>query len=110
LTLYQRTQLELMAPRIEQLTAVLKDGAALPDAEARELEALLDRSVRMVLDAPDVVHRKLSDVARASILNAFFALRSPKETGTGTPTQSPPTGLRSSRDSSGSTAALQTVG
>lgn len=48
----------------------LKDGE-LTKAEEKELAAIFGEIVRIVLDAPDGVHKKLTDKQRAEIIRVF---------------------------------------
>lgn len=111
LTLHKWAQIEAISPRIAALTLMVTGGGEVSDADERELSALLERAVRLVLDAPEVVHEKLDDVARASIFSAFCRLRSAgRETGATATARSKTIGARSSRGSKGSTAELPKAG
>lgn len=111
LTLYQTAQLEQMGPRVNELMIAVTTGGEFSDADETELDALLKRAVRIVLDAPDVVHGILTQSHRIQILTAFMRLRHENSRTVGAPkTASPQTGAKRSRDSKGSTVALQKAG
>jgi hypothetical protein len=92
--------------RIDEIA--LKDGE-LTKAEENELKKLFDEVTRVVLDAPDAVHKKLTDKHRAEIIRTFQmpsldlllkVLAAAQAQGA---TAAPPTGETSPLGSAGST-------
>lgn len=84
-----------------------KDGD-LTRAEEAELKKLYDEIVRIVLDAPDAVHKKLKDKQRADIIRTFLLpsldlLMKVLAAAQGTSETTSPTGATSSQESAGST-------
>lgn len=111
LTLAQTMRMDAIRPRMIELLNSFRSGELTPDQEI-ELGQLLDRGCRVILDAPAVVHDRLVDTQRISILEAFITLR-PRQNGqtTGaTEMALPLTGSTSSPDSNASTTALPTGG
>lgn len=83
----------------------LMEKAALTPEEEHELEALPDRMCRMVLEAPEEVHVKLTKKQRMAILSTFSTVL-PRARLESTVIQGPalhPTGASSAPDSPGST-------
>ena len=84
------------------------------DDENDELKRLLDRMVAMAIIAPPEVLARFTYYQRVQICQVFLPLLFPKgRTTAATPTparRSPSTGKRSSRGSSGSTAATRSRG
>lgn len=96
-------RLQALAPRLSDLS----DDVAI--ALDRDVETI----VRMVLDAPNEVHAKLTFQHRFAVAKAFMSRRAASRTGTGaTPVSSArrPTGSRSSRGSSASTGSRRRTG
>jgi hypothetical protein len=75
LTLEQTLVLEKLGPRVNELFNKLRDET-LNNDERAELDSALDRACRLVLDAPDVVHKRLTQKHRFEVLKAFMGLRS----------------------------------
>jgi len=67
--------IEQARPRI----GVLMMNGAKSSAESKELTALLDQVCRIVLTAPAALHRKLGDLHRALVLEAFFSNQQPQK-------------------------------
>lgn len=107
LTLQQSLALEQMTPRISQL---MKRADRLKKPEFQELAQGLDTICRIVLDAPDGVHARLTDPNRVAILRAFIQLRPVTRPRSGAPRATRSTGARSFRDSRGSTVPTPTRG
>lgn len=78
-----------------------------------EIERLLDEICRVILDAPDAVHERLTGPQRMQVCNVFTLLRqgaSPtrrRTTGANQTTSQAKTGATFSRGSRGSTAATR---
>jgi hypothetical protein len=92
---------------------VLWGQPVLSDDESAELSMLLDRVTRVVLDAPDAVHRRLTDLQRLAVAESFIRLPLPTLRSLGaamTPRAAIPTGANISPNSSGSMAATPTAG
>lgn len=53
----------------------LLEQETLSDDEQRDLEALPDRLCRLILDAPEDVHARLTDAHRMAIVNLFVQHR-----------------------------------
>lgn len=108
LPLFDYKRLERCRDRIGQLMS----QADITEPEAKELDTLLDRQCRLILDAPNDVHARLSDGIRMQVYLAFLELpTSCRETPAAKQTQTPatpaeavPTGASSSVASSASTA------
>lgn len=114
LTLVQHLRMEKISPRIAELLKVAEAGTIAADAE-QDLHALLDEACRMVVEASEAVHARLTDVHRTAIVWAFLTLQLEGRTTGATPTATNPTvrrrsGARSSRVSSGSTGARRKAG
>lgn len=100
-------QMERIGPRAGELL----QAADLDDAQIGELDALLQRTGAIVLDAPADVQARLSDLQRIQILHAFSRLRFPTRAEIGvTPPRPRKTGARPSPGSRGSTAASPPTG
>jgi len=102
LTLEQTLLMEKLGPRVNDLFKKLRDESIV-DEERLELDVALDRACRLVLDAPDVVHQRLTQKHRFDVLKAFMDLRA-KGPASGEATAQSNTGPKSSRGSSGSTS------
>lgn len=68
-TIFQYSQHRREIPRFSELMNLDRE---MTDAEGKELQQLLDRLCRRVLDAPPAVHEKLTDGLRVQIVNEFF--------------------------------------
>jgi hypothetical protein len=106
LTLSQINQLQKLRPRSLELAT----SEHLSDDDERELSAILDRMVRIVLDAPETVHQKLNDPHRMAIVEAFTMLRSSSGQKTGATTAAKRTGRKLSQVSNGSMAVHRKAG
>ncbi len=120
LTLAALKRFTKLAPQIDELFRLENPT---PEQE-QELSAALDRMTRLVLEAPEDVYQRLTDVQRWQIYRAFLGLSSRQiqsataateamlapapAAPTGRATR--PTGVRSSRGSSGSTGATRARG
>lgn len=110
LSLLQAKRLERQAPRV----GALLQQDDLTEAEAAEASTLLAAICRAVLDAPEDVHQRLTDMTRLEVMHAFMQLRMTTRAQVGgapaatSPTRS--TGAKRSRASSGSTAAIRKAG
>lgn len=112
LSLAEFKTIERIGPRISLLTA----APELTATEAGELSAHLDAAVRMILIAPDEIHRQLGDLNRTLIAARFFELLPPsllQEAATAQGATTRPgfrPGSKYSRGSSRSTAATRPSG
>lgn len=109
LSLAQYKRVEHDAPKL----FALMDMKEPTPADEAEMSRLLDRLVRVALDAPDEVQEKLRDAQRIAIVAVFTQLRSqtiPQTRGATRSQESPSAGRTSSRGSSGSTAATRKRG
>lgn len=107
LTLSQINQLQHLRPRAIEMQTRAEE---LTSDDERELGAILDRMVRIVLDAPEAVHQKLIDAHRLAIVDAFSKLRSSGRKTGATVMAMSRTGAKSSRGSKGSTVARRKAG
>jgi hypothetical protein len=113
-SLSQQIWLERRVPRVGELIG-LADAGELDEPGESELRMLLDRIVRIVLEAPDALFARLPDAVKLATFHAFLRLPTVR-TGRTAATrravvpQSSQTGSRSSRRSRGSTAAPQRTG
>ena len=108
LSLFDYTRFERLLDRVLELTS--KDE--ITPAENDELERAADRMTRIVLDAPEAVHAKLTPRQRMKVIMSFHRLPTTNEQ---TPaakvvTEAPLTGANGSPDSNASTEATQPVG
>ena len=101
-------RLELLAPRV----GLLLQRDDLTPSDEQELSELLSTLCALMLDAPAEVEARLSDTQRVAILEAFTQLRSLALATGGAmrPARTVRGGKRSSRGSSGSTAARRMSG
>jgi hypothetical protein len=106
LSLLEYKILERLCPRAGDL--LIQD--TLTDAEGAELSRLLDEACRLALVAPDAVHAKLKDVARARVFDAFTELLQVPSLTAGATLATPLAGTKSSPVSPGSTVASRTRG
>jgi len=113
MTLEQTIHMEDLGPRVQELFTKLRDKT-IDDAGRVELDDVLDRAVRLVLDAPDVVHLRLGQRQRFDVIKAFMGLsdRSAAEvTEAAAPTPTTPLiGASSSPDSPASIPARPSMG
>lgn len=113
LTLEQTLVLERLGPRVNELFQKMRNES-INDDERFELDVALDRTCRLVLDAPDVVHQRLTQKHRFAVLKAFMDLRSKGLASGEAEAQVTdtvvPLGHTPSPDFSGSTVAPQPVG
>lgn len=112
LTIFDLARLQRTADRVQQL-----DGLAEPTAdELAEYARLLDRAVRIILDAPEAVHAKLRTAQREAIVWTFIGLSQPslgltRAPATETAVTAPAKTARpSARGSRASTAARRKAG
>lgn len=112
LTLAQTVRLEDLGPRVQQLFAALRDDTLDAAGEA-ELDQKLTAATRVVLDAPEAVHERLSQQQRFQILRTFMQLSTEAAAVERSPTPapaSPSTGENSSPASPASTPAPALIG
>lgn len=112
LTLFELARLERTADRVHAIDTTAEPSVA----ETAEYAALLDRAVRIILDAPEAVHAKLLTAHREAILWTFIGLSQPRPGLTRGTTEARPatasrrTTERSARGSRASTAARRVSG
>lgn len=112
LTIFDLARLQRTADRVHQL-----DQIAEPTVDERdEYARLVEKAVRVILDAPEAVHTKLSTAQREAILWTFIGLSQPslgltRAPGTETAATAPTkTARRSARGSRASTVAPRKAG
>lgn len=115
LSIVEQLRLEKMSQRAVHLIDEMRAAAEGPSEEQQqELAAVMDKTCRLVLVAPDSVHAKLREPHRSAISRAFSVLQraSLRAAGANQDAEATPitTGVNSSPDSVASTAATRPGG